>query len=91
MAWQFRRSKTAGPFRLNFSKSGIGWSVGVPGLRIGKDAKGRTYTAASIPGTGLYSRNYSSSGTKRRSGALKQSAPEESEEEKQYRQQLNRS
>jgi len=26
---------------------------------VGQDAKGRTYTAASIPGTGLYNRQYS--------------------------------
>ncbi len=45
--------------RLNFSKSGIGYSAGVRGFRVGQDAKGRTYTAASIPGTGLYNRQYS--------------------------------
>jgi hypothetical protein len=62
MAWRFRRSLKLGPFRLNFSKSGIGYSAGVRGFRLGQDAKGRTYTAASIPGTGLYSRQYSGAG-----------------------------
>jgi hypothetical protein len=33
-------------------------SVGVRGLRIGKDAKGRTYSQTSIPGTGIYNRKY---------------------------------
>ena len=59
MAWRFRRSLKLGPLRLNFSKSGIGYSAGVRGFRVGQDAKGRTYTAASIPGTGLYNRQYS--------------------------------
>jgi hypothetical protein len=58
MGWSFRRSARFGPFRLNFSKSGIGWSLGGRGLRIGKDAKGRTYSQASIPGTGIYRRDY---------------------------------
>jgi Protein of unknown function (DUF4236) len=34
--------------KLNFSKSGVGYSAGGRGFRVGKDAKGRTYTAASI-------------------------------------------
>src|SRR5664280_787719 len=58
MAWRFRRSLKLGPLKLNFSKSGIGYSAGVRGFRVGTDAKGRTYTAASIPGTGLYDRAY---------------------------------
>ena len=63
MAWNFRRSVKFGPVRLNFSKSGIGTSVGVRGFRVGRDAKGRTYTASSIPGTGIYNRQYSSART----------------------------
>jgi hypothetical protein len=58
MAWRFRRSLKLGPLKLNFSRSGIGYSAGVRGIRAGTDAKGRTYTAASIPGTGLYNRAY---------------------------------
>jgi hypothetical protein len=58
MAWRFRRSLKFGLFRLNFSKSGIGYSAGIRGFRIGKTAKGTPYTAASIPGTGLYNRQY---------------------------------
>src|ERR1017187_2903879 len=58
MAWRFRRSLKLGPLRLNFSKSGIGYPAGVRGFRVSTDAKGRTYTAASIPGTGLYNRAY---------------------------------
>jgi hypothetical protein len=58
MAWSFRRSARFGPLRLNFSRSGIGWSLGGRGLRIGKDAKGRNYSQTSIPGTGIYRRDY---------------------------------
>lgn len=60
MTWRFRRSLKLGPLKLNFSKSGVGYSVGVRGFRVGKDAKCRSYTAASIPGTGLYNRTYGS-------------------------------
>jgi hypothetical protein len=62
MAWRFRKSIKLGPLRLNLSKSGIGTSIGVRGFRVGTDAKGRSYTAASIPGTGLYERKYSGHG-----------------------------
>jgi len=60
MAWRFRKSLKIGPIRLNLSKSGLGASLGVRGLRVGTDAKGRSYTATSIPGTGIYQRQYSS-------------------------------
>src|SRR5580698_3837443 len=58
MGWSFRRSARFGPFRLNFSRSGIGWSLGGRGFRIGKNAKGRNYSQTSIPGTGIYRRDY---------------------------------
>ena len=58
MGWNLKRSLNLGPLRLNLSKSGMGYSMGVRGFRIGKDAKGRTYSASSIPGTGLYRRDY---------------------------------
>ena len=62
MTWRFRKSLKLGPIRLNLSKSGVGYSIGGRGFRVGQDAKGRSYTAASIPGTCLYSREYSSQG-----------------------------
>jgi hypothetical protein len=58
MAWRFRRSLKLGPLRLNFSKSGIGYSAGVRGFHVGQNAKGTPYTAVSIPGTGMYNRQY---------------------------------
>lgn len=57
MAWGFRRSlRIAGPLRLNLSKSGLGLSLGVPGLHIGVSPKRRPYFRAGIPGTGIYYR-----------------------------------
>ena len=53
MAWRFRKSVSRGPFRWTASKSGLGMSWGIPGLRIGKSASGKFYVSLSIPGTGL--------------------------------------
>ena len=63
MAWRFRKSIKLGPLRFNLSKSGVGTSIGVRGFRVGTDAKGRSYTAASIPGRGLDNRTYPGKGT----------------------------
>lgn len=40
MPFYFRKSVSAGPFRFNFSKGGVGVSVGVKGLRIGTGPRG---------------------------------------------------
>ena len=57
MAFGFRRSlKIAGPLRLNLSKSGLGLSLGVPGLHVGMSPHRRPYVRAGIPGTGIYYR-----------------------------------
>ncbi len=53
MGFRFRKSKNFGPFRINVSKSGIGWSVGGKGFRYTKRADGKTQTTTSIPGTGI--------------------------------------
>jgi len=49
MAISFRKSISAGPYRFNLSKSGLGLSVGVKGLRIGRGPKGN-YVSAGIAG-----------------------------------------
>src|SRR5262245_23788733 len=49
MSWSYRKSINAGPFRLNFSKSGISYSVGVKGARIQMNSKG-TYVNLSANG-----------------------------------------
>lgn len=53
MGWSYRKSFSVGPFRVNMSKSGVGYSVGGRGFRTGVRANGRRYTTASLPGTGL--------------------------------------
>jgi hypothetical protein len=53
MGWSFRKSLRSGPFRLNFSKRGVGVSTGVRGLRAGRSADGRKQVTFSIPGTGI--------------------------------------
>lgn len=54
MGFRYRKSiKLPGGFRINLSKSGIGYSWGVKGYRVAKTAKGTTRTTASIPGTGI--------------------------------------
>lgn len=40
MGWYLRKSVKVGPFRVNFSKSGIGYSFGVKGARIGTGPHG---------------------------------------------------
>lgn len=53
MGLRFRKSVKLGPFRLNFSKSGIGYSYGVKGYRVTHKAGGGVRKTASIPGTGI--------------------------------------
>lgn len=59
MGWRFRKSRNIGPFRINFSKSGVGYSVGGKFFRWTKKANGGTRTTTTIPGTGIsYVRDY---------------------------------
>lgn len=54
MGVRYRKSINLGRgFRINISKSGIGYSYGVRGYRVTKTAKGSTRTTVSIPGTGI--------------------------------------
>ena len=66
MGLRFRKSiNLGGGFKINLSKSGIGYSWGVKGFRATKTARGTTRRTASIPGTGI---SYvSESGKKKRS------------------------
>lgn len=59
MGWNWRKAFNFGPVRINLSKKGVGYSVGVRGFRVGRDAKGQDYSQTSIPGTGIYKRSYS--------------------------------
>ena len=49
MGWRYRKSTKIGPFRLNFSKSGIGWSVGFGHYRRTKMANGRIRRTVTMP------------------------------------------
>ena len=45
-----KKSATIGPLRIKVSKSGLGVSVGVPGLRVGRNAQGKLYIHAGLGG-----------------------------------------
>ena len=51
--FSYRKSVNLGPFRVNLSKSGLGYSVGGRGFRVGTMARMKKYTSFSIPGTGV--------------------------------------
>lgn len=54
MGLRFQRSIGFGRFfRLNFSKTGVGLSAGVPGVRLSAHSSGRKMATISLPGTGL--------------------------------------
>ncbi len=53
MGFFFRRSIGLGPFRINLSKSGVGWSIGGKGFRTGRSATGKPYSSVGVPGTGM--------------------------------------
>lgn len=53
MGFYFRKSKSVGPFRLNFSKSGIGVSTGVKGARLSFGPRG---TYVNVGKNGIYYR-----------------------------------
>ena len=53
MGMRFRKSFGGKGFRVNVSKSGIGYSMGGKGFRYTKKAGGGSRTTASIPGTGV--------------------------------------
>lgn len=54
MGWRYRKSvNLGGGFRINISKSGIGYSWGFPGYRHTYSANGTQRKTYSIPGTGI--------------------------------------
>lgn len=76
MGFRFRKSVNLGPLRVNFSKSGVGYSVGGKGFRATKKAGGGFRTTASIPGTGIsYVRDYPTSGKKKASASTASPSP----------------
>lgn len=72
----FRTSKSirvGNATRINLSKSGVGVSTGMKGLRVGAGPRG-TRTTVSVPGTGLSYTAQSGSGRKR--GTTKRPQPQ---------------
>lgn len=53
MGFYYRKSVSVGPFRINVSKSGVGYSVGGGGFRTGVSSRGKRYSSFSLPGTGV--------------------------------------
>lgn len=53
MGWYFRKSKSVGPFRVNFSKSGMSFSTGVKGARMTFGPRG---TFINVGSNGIYYR-----------------------------------
>ena len=46
MGFYYRKSVNLGPFRVNLSKTGVGYSVGGRGFRVGTTSRGRKYCLA---------------------------------------------
>jgi hypothetical protein len=55
---RFRKIFNIGPFRTSLSKTGVGFSWCLPGLRFGVSPNGRKYFSMGVPGTGLYMIKY---------------------------------
>lgn len=74
MGFRYRKSiNLGGGFRINLSKSGIGYSWGTKGYRITKTARGTTRRTYSIPGTGLsYTQESGRSNNRRNSQSRQQ-------------------
>ena len=49
MGFTYRKSVNLGPFRVNLSKSGLGYSVGGRGFRVGTTARGKNIRASASP------------------------------------------
>ena len=49
----YRKRIDLGPFRINVSKSGVGFSIGAGGFRTGVRSDGRRYTSTNLPGSGF--------------------------------------
>lgn len=55
---RFRKIFSYGPFKTSLSKTGVGFSWGLPGLRFGVSPNGKKYVSIGIPGSGLYMIKY---------------------------------
>ena len=72
MGWSYRKSFGSGPFRINFSKSGISYSVGVKGARVSMGPRG---TYVNLSSHGISYRQKISGGAASPSPAVPQMSP----------------
>ena len=71
MGFRLRKSFGSRPFRVNLSKSGVGWSIVGKSARFTKKAGGGYRTTTSIPGTGVsYSKDHGGKRQKKSSGCF---------------------
>jgi Protein of unknown function (DUF4236) len=64
MGFYIRKAFRLGPLRINLSRHGVGYSVGIRGARIGRSSQGRAYVHAGRGG--LYYRKFLTPRAKRR-------------------------
>src|ERR1700678_1052935 len=83
MSFYLRKTVKAGPFRVSLSRSGIGMSTGVPGLRGGTGPRG---SYIRVGGHGVYYRQ-----TLSQSGGRGRAAPAPRHSSPQYRQRVSAS
>ena len=71
MGFRYRKSiNLGGGFKINLSKSGVGYSWGVKGYRITQKAGGGTRRTVSIPGTGISYVQETGSGRRKNNSAI---------------------
>jgi len=58
MSWRWRKVFRNGPINTTVTTKGVGWSIGIRGLRYGISPTGRHYISVGIPGLGLYWTKY---------------------------------
>lgn len=88
MGFRFRKSIPIGKhFRINLSKSGVGYSCGVKGARFTKTANGKNRTTLSVPGTGISYTTESKAHTSRKKPSKKKNVDQAAASAKQQVQQ----
>ena len=58
MGWLWRKVFYNGPINTIITTKGVGWSIGIHGLRYGISPTDCRYVSVGVPGTGLYWTKY---------------------------------
>jgi hypothetical protein len=58
MGWRWRKVFRTGPTNTAVTTKGVGWNIGVRGLRYGISPIGRRYVSLGVPSIGLYWTKY---------------------------------